>query len=322
MKRQKENSLQYDLRGMQSLNQIQNTNTQQQYRKEATKFASFCKEELGINKFFKLENYGFQKAIQAYEKHLESQGLSPATIHTRIAAPCVILGVSMNAIEKPKRRSIDITRSRSGRNPRSAVEEQDDRYSRLVSFQREVGIRRDELAKLTGKDFRKDESGYDCVYVRKGKGGKEQLQRINPDKVDFIRSYFDGSDRRVFSKEEMSNHIDLHAMRAENAKRQYQNYLEKCQDPNYRKKLKRECLLRYKAFNPKREDENDRKYTARSERFIQSLRGMYTLRGSNRILAENKGYPTRFDRLCLMAVSIFYLSHWRLDVTVAHYMLT
>ena len=48
---------------------------------------------------------------------------------------------------------------------------------------------------------------------------------------------------------------------------------------------------------------------------------MYRLRGRNRELAIAAGFPTEYDRLALMAVSIYHLSHWRNDVSVANYIL-
>ena len=49
--------------------------------------------------------------------------------------------------------------------------------------------------------------------------------------------------------------------------------------------------------------------------------GNYILRGNNRKLAKKHGLPMKYDSLALLAVSIFHLSHWRHDVTVANYLL-
>ena len=49
--------------------------------------------------------------------------------------------------------------------------------------------------------------------------------------------------------------------------------------------------------------------------------GASKLRGHNRKLAQQHGLPVWYDRLALLAVSIFHLSHWRHDVTVANYLL-
>lgn len=58
------------------------------------------------------------------------------------------------------------------------------------------------MKRLTGQDFAIDESGYPCVVVKRGKGGKYQLQRILEKDVDFVKSYFEsvGSEERVFEE--------------------------------------------------------------------------------------------------------------------------
>ncbi|MEG1639783.1 MAG: hypothetical protein RR415_10370 [Ruthenibacterium sp.] len=96
----------------------------------------------------------------------------------------------MNEISKPKRMAADITRSRhNDDNAQGAWEEDNPKYARLVAFQKRVGIRRAEIASLTGENFKQDENGNWCVEVKKGKGGKYQLQRILPDDVAFVRAY-------------------------------------------------------------------------------------------------------------------------------------
>ena len=39
------------------------------------------------------------------------------------------------------------------------------------------------------------------------------------------------------------------------------------------------------------------------------------------VKAEKNGLPVVYDRLAVMAVSVFHLSHWRCDVTVDNYLL-
>ena len=51
------------------------------------------------------------------------------------------------------------------------------------------------------------------------------------------------------------------------------------------------------------------------------VNGNYVLRGHNRELALKNGLPVSYDRLALLAVSIYHLAHWRHDVTVANYLL-
>ena len=47
----------------------------------------------------------------------------------------------------------------------------------------------------------------------------------------------------------------------------------------------------------------------------------YIVRGDNRKIALEKGYATEYNRLALMAVSVFHLSHWRTNVALTNYML-
>ena len=49
------------------------------------------------------------------------------------------------------------------------------------------------------------------------------------------------------------------------------------------------------------------------------INGNYFLRGENKKLAIKKGLPTKYDKLCLMAVSVFHLAHFRNDTTVFSY---
>ena len=54
---------------------------------------------------------------------------------------------------------------------------------------------------------------------------------------------------------------------------------------------------------------------------LREITGTYFIRGENKKLAIKKGLPLKYNKLALMAVSVFHLSHWRNDVTVASYML-
>ena len=53
----------------------------------------------------------------------------------------------------------------------------------------------------------------------------------------------------------------------------------------------------------------------------EKVEGTYYLRGLNRKFALEHNLPTAYNRLALMAVSVYHLSHWRLDVTVCNYIL-
>lgn len=64
------------------------------------------------------------------------------------------------------------------------------------------------------------------------------------------------------------------------------------------------------------------RYRAARRAFCEAMTDSpYLLRGENREKAIRLGLPTEYNRLALMAVSVFHLSHWRLDVTVTNYLI-
>ena len=274
------------------------------YKDHAVKFGEWCKAEHQCKTPEDCLPY-----LQDYADWLIACGKSPNTIHTYLAGVCRWFDIPLDSISKPKRVVADNTRSRGAKAVDSRSDAQREASPRLYDFAKLVGIRRDEYKHLCGDDLVVDESGYLCVRVKQGKGGKYQEQRIAPEDVDFIRSYFDGSTNNVFSKVEMKNKIDLHHLRALRAQRAYHDYLARLEnDPDYRAQLTEEVRRRWgrlcgKRWDPKR------------------VEGNYSIRGNNRQLALAHGLPIKYDRLAVMAVSVFHLSHWRCDVTVANYLL-
>lgn len=160
------------------------------------------------------------------------------------------------------------------------------------------------------------------VVVRQGKGGKEQWQKILPRDAGTVTETFKGigKDERVFTAEEMKNRIDLHGIRAAHARQTYDYYLTKIkQEPGYREQL-REDLKAYFREHHGLDRELDQ---AAYNRFCMDMsrnQGIYQMRGEARKLAEEMERPTIYDRVGLMAVSVFHLAHWRLDVTVTNYL--
>ena len=299
-----------------SLKGLTDNQTITAYKKDCKLFAAYCKEQ-GVKRPDQLQ--GKEKdMLQGYERQLESAGYSPSTIYRRLAAPCKGVGVNMSEIEKPKRTADRITRSRKeGANKQGKAEATEARYSRLVAFQKAVGIRRAELSRLSATDLTTDESGYLCVYVAKGKGGKRQLQRLLPEDEGTVLEIFQNADpgQKLFSKEEMQNNIDLHGIRREHAQKAYKYYADRLKnEPGYKYELRKELAARYKEFH-RPGDSN--------KRFLHDIMNEkpYKLRGNNYQKAIEQGKETEYNRLALMAVSVFHLSHWRLDVTVTNYMI-
>lgn len=314
----KEQSISYLLgKGCPILQQMKNRKTAAQYAHITARFAAWLADQR-IKRPSQLEAvYGtYKAAIQAYSDYLGDQGKAASTVHTYAAACCVAAGVPLQEIRKSKRITSNNIRSREGteKNIRAEQEEASGYYNKLIVFQKMVGIRRAELADLKKNDLVPDESGHLCVRVRKGKGGKLQLQRILPIHEDYVSSYFDKTEDNVFPRKLMNNHLDLHALRAKHAQACYKYYESMTGED--RERLKAELIARYKAWNRKPEGA-DQWLKNNSE----TNGGRYCLRGGNRRLAIKHGLPVDYDRLALLAVSVFHLSHWRLDVTVCNYML-
>lgn len=299
-----------------ALKGITDNQTVTAYKKDSKLFAVYCKKQ-GVKRPDQLEGRE-KELLQSYEKELEAAGYSPATIHRRLAAPCKGIGVNMSEIEKPKRTSGKITRSRNEKaNRQGKKEATEERYSRLVTFQKAVGIRRAELSRLSATDLTTDESGYLCVYVAKGKGGKRQLQRLLPEDEETVIEIFQNADpkQKLFSKEEMQNKIDLHGLRREHAQKAYKYYADRLKnEPGYKYQLRKELAARYREFH-RSGDSN--------KRFLHDIMNEepYKLRGENRQKAIEQGKETEYNRLALMMVSVFHLSHWRFDVTVTNYLI-
>ncbi len=286
------------------------------YKRDCKRFATYCRTN-GIKTPAQLKSHAMY-ILQKYEHSLERSGYSPQTIHRYLSSPCKALNISMAEISKPKRSADLIIRGRNiEANQQGQRESKQERFQRLLTVQRITGCRRSELARLHGRDLRNDESGYLCVFVHNGKGGKDQFQRILPDDIEHIKSIFKDvkPDEKVFSYAEMNNKINLHGIRAEQAQRAYLYYEKRLMtEPDYKYTCRKELALRYKAMHTVSHSTN--------KRFLHDIcnEKPYVLRGSNRAKAIAQGKPIIYNRLAMMMVSVFHLSHWRLDVTSVNYL--
>lgn len=294
-----------------------NNNTLRLYLRAIDRFWKWAKDK-GIRSLDQVTDV--PALIEEYVAYLVAQGYTASTIHSYVSPITYGLGFTKEesrGIEKPRRVAAENIR---GRGPQHK-DAQRLEFGRLVAFQSVVGIRRSELERLTTGCLVRDESGYLCVHVRQGKGGKEQLQRILPGDEDLVRSTFASSAGvQVFTPGEMSNKIDLHKLRAEQARRAYDYYLHRIQtDPDYPDQLIEELSARYMHLHL-------RASLTGLDHFLAQLstptgKTMWDTKGESRRRAEEIGRPTSYDRLALLAVSVFHLSHWRLDVTVSNYMI-
>lgn len=309
-------SMQYEIKQI-CLDGVTNKNTVKSYKHSTDDFVSWAKAQ-GYKTCDDIRAVGAADIIQKYYNSLMSGDgrKSPATAHTKIAPICKGLGVKMADLDLERRTADAIWRGRDpAANDRGRHEETLDKYARLMTLA-STGLRRDEIRKLKKSDLVTDESGYTCVHVARGKGGKEQLQRVLPQYLPTVQAVFDAvksPEGRVLTDTEMRNHINIHSHRARVAREAYSYYAGKLKtEPEYRQKLRSELIDRYTTYHK----------ASTGNRFVSELDNHkpVMLRGANKAKAEAAGLPITYDRLALMAVSVYHLSHWRIDVTVTNYM--
>lgn len=268
------------------------------------------------------------KYVRRWRDALVEVDYSPSTIHTYIAGACCGLSISMAGIARTgtsadKRKSL-------GKSIRAEKVLERPENAEIVRFQKMVGGRRAALQRLKGGDLVQDESGEWCVRFLRDKGGKDQLQRIAPKNLPAVQAYFKnkGPDELLFPRP-IDKNLDLHGLRAEHARAEYERYAAICSTLAGRETMRAQLWARFKnqQFGCKAwltaKAKGDRAGMRRAERAFatEMADGRYYLQRANRATAKLRGRPTSYDRLALCCVSVFALSHWRNEVTVKHYML-
>ena len=276
-----------------------------QYTNHAVKFGEWCKKTFGCRHFEDCAQH-----IQAYSDYLVATGKKDGTVHTYLAGVCFAFDVPLASINKPIRHAADNTKSRGTKKSDKRKDTQRDCSPRLYDFASVICVRRHDYVALRQNDLMTDETGHLCVVIRKGKGGKYQLQRVPHGHEDFIRSYFNGNaDEFVFTKKEVTNKLDLHHLRHMAALREYRYYEQRLNnEPEYREQLITEIKARWNEYNDRPPKEKE-------------MSGKYIMRGKNRELAKHLGFQYAFDRLAVLAVSIFHLAHWRNNVSICNYIM-
>ncbi|HFI0227478.1 TPA: hypothetical protein ACGOUX_001395, partial [Streptococcus suis] len=173
----KRNSLKHDI-FVAATKDVTNNTSRTSYKRSATRFSNWAK----VNNIKKISDIT-EEVLQQYHDDLQQdpKGYTAATIHTYLAPIAKAVGINLNRIRKQKRTSDKIVRGRKFEsNQQGKKQELNSRFSRLMEFQKVVGIRRNELKNLIGSDLKFDKHGNCYIHVKRGKGGKKQLQYILP----------------------------------------------------------------------------------------------------------------------------------------------
>ena len=295
----------------------ENDETRKAYIKNYKKYIQFCRESFDCR-----SKEECTKHIQEYSDFLQEKGYTASTIHSYLACVCNYHGINMDKIKKPIRHTSEFSRGRGGYKSSALSGDFDNpQFGKIVRFQNLCGIRRAELKRLKKSDFVYDESGYPCIQIFRGKGGKLQYQRVigSSDDINFIKSCFEGGKPNdyVFERTELANKLNFHYLRAKNAQRAYAYYTDRIntEGESFVKELERQIIDRWTMYNI------DKK-TGKPKHFNRNLiEGKYYLRGKNREFALKNGLDVEYSKLALLAVNVFHLSHWMNDVGVESYLL-
>lgn len=276
------------------------------------------------------------------KKRTKKDAYAVSSIHTMVAGVCSGLGISMKGITKSGT-ALDKTKS-TGQNQRAERERNKVENQNIVRFAELVGGRKSAYERLQGSDWIEFPDGRCFVRFLKDKGGKDQLQLIAPENVEEVRAYFSNKapDELIFP-EGIDKNLDLHAIRAEHARAEYERYVAICSTPEGRNQMRKQLWERFydqqygnKAWlkamesakqaringNIRKAEECYQKARKKEKEFAAEMKdGTYWLHSANRQAAILNDRPVSYDRLALCCVSVFALSHWRNEVTVKHYMI-
>lgn len=300
--------------------EIQNEKTphdlsRKNYIRNTKRYIKFCREKYDCRDFESCREH-----IQDYSDYLKEHSYSPSTIATYIASVCSTFNLPMDEIKgRPVRHVGEFTRGRINILNRSNQDFNDPQYQRLVTFQRIVGLRRNELKHLTGDCLAFDESSVPYVLVKNSKGGKVQLQRLSkPEYIEIIKPYFEGKgpDEPIFTEQELNNDLNLHKLRALSAQEYYAYQLHRIMtELGYEDELIKQIEKQWNKTNID-------KRTGKPKPFNENkLRGWYVVRGSVRKTALANGKAVRYRRSALVACSMWKLSHYRPCISVQNYLI-
>ncbi len=174
---------------------IHSHSTMQVYCREVERFTRWLRTQ-GVKS--RCSDQEAAAHVQEYLNTLVEDGKSENSVHVAAAALAKVLhhaGIRMSSLEKPRRTAAPYKGDKKPRPWLDAEMAQMDseEHERLVRFALAVGIRRSEYRSLRGRNLCVLD-GYTYVEVERGKGGKRQLQRIDPADAEFVSEFFRGSD--------------------------------------------------------------------------------------------------------------------------------
>lgn len=195
---------------------IHSIKTFDDYKAIGGRFVEWCIQEKGVSKYAKLDQ--IRQYSTEYLKGREAEGKSLYTLKTERAALGKIFGSPVKCdFEKP-RTTKDITRSRGEKVRDTHFSETNNKD--LVTIARATGARREDIAKMSARDFFTDKGGNLWVRIEQSKGGRDRVAPVLPayrEEVQRIRAERQGL--TLFDK--VHNAADIHGYRREYAQELY-----------------------------------------------------------------------------------------------------
>ena len=187
------------------------------YLQQCCDFVKFAKSEYQAKTLEDCRPY-----INEYLQHRIDNGNSSYTVKLTASALAKLYDCSSrDFIQTPSRCREDITRSRDSAVRDAHFSEKNNKA--LVDFCCATGLRRHELAALSGNCLRQDNQGNYQIWVRSGKGGRSRCSPVVGTKEEIqnvVSLCQKARDEKVFSK--IHNAADIHHYRACYAERVYQ----------------------------------------------------------------------------------------------------
>lgn len=194
---------------------IYSWSTYNNYMKHCNYFANYCKLQHGCRTLEECRQY----ANEWLQKRIDD-GLSSYTLKLEVSALSKLYGVqSSDFIATPSRQRSNITRSRLDvKRDKNFSEAKNDRF---VRFCKSTGLRRSELAALTGDKLVQRDGKY-FIEV-KGKGGRLRSAPVvgsAKDVQNVVELMTKAGNNHVFDK--INSNADTHGYRSDYAVRVYQ----------------------------------------------------------------------------------------------------
>lgn len=276
------------------------------YLRVIVMFCLWLVEVMHVSKYITIAQS--KQYIQPYIEYRESQGIARTTIRKEVSALCKVCGChrQMFKITAPRRASM------LGRNTPPSVLAFEKKHIIEATYCASVGGRCAEFLKLRGRDI-KEVNGRVYVHIVGGKGGKDQWQLVLPGSEKFIWSVHlsVGPDDLIFDKPSVIKKLSTHRFRRSMAQKMYYFIEDDLKNnPNHRRVYEEALLERFREAGVNPANKPD----------MRRLDKRYYAKGNVKQDLISRGIQTDFDRLALMVVSVFCLSHWRASVAVKSYL--